>query len=65
MVGEKDRNGQQPAAGEAARQKRLKLKLRENLKRRKNQAKERTTPADATSGGHQTSPDGEVGKRGR
>lgn len=46
-----------------ARQDRLKLALRENLKRRKAQARERGKPADAPAAGHETSLDGEVGKR--
>ena len=65
MTAEKHKDEQQRAAGgEGARQERLKLKLRENLKRRKAQAKERAGTADAPSGSHQASPDGEVGKRG-
>ncbi|WP_024510072.1 hypothetical protein [Bradyrhizobium sp. ARR65] len=64
-TGEKDKDGRRQAAGgEGSRQERLKLKLRENLKRRKSQAKERARTADAPSGSHQASPDGEVGKRG-
>ena len=47
-----------------ARQDRLKQKLRENLKRRKSQVKERGRTAAASSDGHQASPDGEVGKTG-
>jgi hypothetical protein len=46
-----------------SRRDRLKLKLRENLKRRKSQIMERSRSADAPSGGNQASPDGEVGKR--
>jgi hypothetical protein len=48
-----------------ARQDRLKLALRENLKRRKAQARERSKSDDASSSGHETSLDGEVGKRGK
>ena len=48
----------------ASRQDRLKLALRENLKRRKAQARERSKVTDASSSGHETSLDGEVGKRG-
>jgi hypothetical protein len=44
--------------GDEARQDRLKAKLRENLKRRKSQVKER---GRLSSGGHQDCPDGEVG----
>jgi hypothetical protein len=51
----------------AARQDRLKLALRENLKRRKAQererARERSKLADALSSDHDASPDGQVGKR--
>jgi hypothetical protein len=44
--------------GDEARQDRLKAKLRENLKRRKLQLKERDR---LSSDGHQDCPDGEVG----
>jgi hypothetical protein len=44
--------------GDEARQDRLKAKLRENLKRRKSQVRER---GRLSSGGHQDCPDGEVG----
>ena len=44
--------------GDEARQDRLKAKLRENLKRRKSQLKER---GRLSSDGHQDCPDGEVG----
>ena len=47
-----------------SRQDRLKLALRENLKRRKTQAKERSKVTDAPSTGSEASPHGEVGKRG-
>jgi hypothetical protein len=46
-----------------ARQDRLKLALRENLKRRKAQARERGKMAEASSDGHETSLHGEVGRR--
>ena len=46
-----------------ARQDRLKLALRENLKRRKAQARERGKNAEASSDSHETSLHGEVGKR--
>ena len=50
---------QHPLRGDEARQDRLKAKLRENLKRRKSQLRERgRVPSD----GHQDCPDGEVGK---
>jgi hypothetical protein len=48
----------------ASRQDRLKLALRENLKRRKAQARERGGKGEVSSSGHQTSLHGEVGKRG-
>jgi len=44
--------------GDDARQDRLKAKLRENLKRRKSQERER---GRLSSDGHQDCPDGEVG----
>jgi hypothetical protein len=44
--------------GDEARQDRLKAKLRENLKRRKSQVRER---GRLSSDGHQDCPDGEVG----
>ncbi len=47
-----------------SRQDRLKLALRENLKRRKTQARERGKLTEASSAGHETSPNGEVGRRG-
>jgi len=48
----------QTLRGDVARQDRLKAKLRENLKRRKSQLRERGLPS---SDGHQDCPDGEVG----
>jgi hypothetical protein len=47
-----------------SRQDRLKLALRENLKRRKAQARERGKITEPSSTGHETSLHGEVGKRG-
>jgi hypothetical protein len=44
--------------GDEARQDRLKAKLREHLKRRKSQERERDR---LSSDGHQDCPDGEVG----
>jgi hypothetical protein len=44
--------------GDEARQDRLKAKLRENLKRRKSQERERDR---LSSDGHRDCPDGEVG----
>jgi hypothetical protein len=52
------------ARGDEARQERLKSKLRENLKRRKSQLKERSRGAGALSEETEASPDGEVGKAG-
>jgi hypothetical protein len=46
-----------------SRRDRLKLKLRENLKRRKSQIMERSRRVHAPPSGHQAAPDGEVGKR--
>jgi hypothetical protein len=63
MADETPQSRQQKAArSDDARQDRLKLKLRENLKRRKTQIKERSA---MSSDGHQASPNGELGKRGR
>jgi hypothetical protein len=47
-----------------ARQDRLKLALRENLKRRKAQARERGKAQDAPSDDGEACPHGELGKRG-
>jgi len=58
-----DWTGKDARPGKASRQDRLKLKLRENLKRRKTQARQRGTTAVTPSGDHDASPDGEVGKR--
>jgi len=58
----------QPPAPDA-RQDRLKLALRENLKRRKSQARERakatTEATEAPSDGAEACPNGELGKPGR
>jgi hypothetical protein len=60
MTDEKPATGRQHTLrGDEARQDRLKAKLRENLKRRKSQERERGRPS---SDGHQDCPDGEVGK---
>jgi len=62
MTDEKSANRQQQTMrGDEARQDRLKAKLRENLKRRKSQGKERSR-STLSSDGHQASPDEEVGK---
>ena len=63
-------DGPDHRAGEAtprtpnARQDRLKLALRENLKRRKSQARERGKVQDAPLDAAEACPDGEVGKHG-
>ena len=56
----------EPAASGAkdSRQDRLKSALRENLKRRKVQARERAIKNDTTASDDEASPDGELGKRG-
>jgi hypothetical protein len=60
MTDEKPATGQQHTLrSDEARQGRLKAKLRENLKRRKSQERERGRPS---SDSHQDCPDGEVGK---
>ena len=50
--------------GEHSRKDRLRLKLRENLKRRKSQARERSKNVAPSSDDQQACPDGQVGKRG-
>ncbi|MBV9560723.1 MAG: hypothetical protein JOY90_09730 [Bradyrhizobium sp.] len=60
MTADEDDDDRGSAA--ASRRGRLKLKLRENLKRRKVQARERGKVGDAPSIDHETSPGGEVGK---
>lgn len=60
MTGEKDK-GERRAN---FRQDRLKAKLRENLKRRKSQARERGKATDAPSNNHETPLSEEAGKRG-
>ncbi len=52
-----------PPRGKGSRQDRLKSALRENLKRRKGQAKARSGMADAPSHDEHACPHGEVGKR--
>jgi len=62
MTDENPKDRQQHALrADDARQDRLKAKLRENLKRRKSQVKERGR-LGVSPDGHQASPDGEVGK---
>ena len=65
MADDKD-NSEEPAASRAkdARQDRLKSALRENLKRRKMQARERAIKSDTAASNDGASPDGELGKRG-
>jgi hypothetical protein len=59
MTDESPKNREQHSPrGDEARQDRLKAKLRENLKRRKSQVRER---GRLSSDGHQDCPDGEVG----
>ena len=68
MVDDKGRNGQSTAPRvKDSRQDRLKSALRENLKRRKMQArerdKERAIKNDTAASDDDASPDGELGKR--
>jgi len=56
-----ERQGAGPAKG--TRQERLKLALRENLKRRKFQSRERDKVTRAPSNDHDACPHGELGKR--
>ena len=58
----KDRSGKGDSGKKPTRQDRLKLALRENLKRRKAQEKERGKLAETPSSGHQAQPTGQVGK---
>ena len=63
MADEADGDGRQgvgPAQG--ARQERLKLALRENLKRRKLQARERNKVTAAPGNDHEACPHGGLGK---
>jgi hypothetical protein len=55
---------QRPSREKDSRQDRLKLALRENLKRRKAQARERGKMPEASSADDETSLHGEVGRRG-
>jgi len=64
MVDDKGRNGQSTAPRvKDSRQDRLKSALRENLKRRKTQARERAVKNDTGASDDDASPDGELGKR--
>jgi hypothetical protein len=64
MADETDEGGRQKPREKDPRQDRLKLALRENLKRRKNQARERGKKAEASSGDDETCLHGQVGRRG-
>jgi hypothetical protein len=64
MTDQKDkRESQTGAASGNPRQERLKRALRENLKRRKTQARGRSDPAIASSNGDDISPYDESGKK--
>jgi hypothetical protein len=74
MTDDKDKNEESKSGGTTAspvkdsRQDRLKSALRENLKRRKMQARDRDQgrgkKSDMPSNDHEASPHGELGKRG-
>jgi hypothetical protein len=65
MADERDKGeGQAAPRVKDSRQDRLKTALRENLKRRKMQARERGKKTDMPSNDHEASPHGELGKRG-
>jgi hypothetical protein len=64
MADDTDRDeGRAASRVKDSRQDRLKLALRENLKRRKMQARERGKTTDMPSSDHEAHPDGELGKR--
>ena len=64
MVDEADGEGRRGAgASRGGRAERLKLALRENLKRRKGQIRARNKMAGAPSNDHEACPHGELGKR--
>jgi hypothetical protein len=63
MTDETDKSGRQKPREKDSRQDRLRLALRENLKRRKTQARERGRRAEASSTDDETCPDGGVGRR--
>jgi hypothetical protein len=66
MMQENDKRGRQTAASvKETRQDRLKLALRENLKRRKSQARGRSEVADASSEMSEASLDDAGGKQNR
>jgi hypothetical protein len=64
MADDRDKGEEQAASRmKDSRQDRLKTALRENLKRRKMQARERGKKTDMPSNDHEASPHGELGKR--
>jgi hypothetical protein len=62
MMDDRDKAERQGAAAKDSRQDRLKLALRENLKRRKSQARGRSDPASASSESRDASLDDPSGK---
>ena len=58
-----DRVGKGEGQRQVSRQDRLKLALRENLKRRKAQERERSKLPETPSQGHEAPPDGRVGRK--
>jgi len=62
MTDDRDKAERQGAAAKDSRQDRLKLALRENLKRRKSQARGRSDPASASSESRDASLDDASGK---
>jgi hypothetical protein len=63
MTDETGESGRQKPRDKDSRQDRLKLALRENLKRRKTQARERGKMTEASSTDDETCLDGQVGRR--
>ena len=57
-----DRSGKGEGPKQNSRRDRLKLALRENLKRRKAQERQRGKPAETPSSGREAPPDGQVGR---
>jgi hypothetical protein len=64
MTDEMDDSERQKPREKDSRQDRLKLALRENLKRRKTQAREREKTTEASSADDETCLHGGVGRRG-
>lgn len=64
MSGETDKDERRGLRGANSRRDRLKAKLRENLKRRKSQARERGKTTGAPSNDHEKHLTEEAGKRG-